>query len=79
MLKRFRNSHPETLAQVFTCEFYEISKSTFFYRTPMVAASGASLSLNAFSTCKLKAVGLLFCCFVSVSLNSLFKLAVQRL
>ena len=30
----------KTLAQVFSCEFCEISKSTFFYRTPPVAASG---------------------------------------
>ena len=29
----------ETLAQVFSCDFCEISKSTFFYRTPLVAAS----------------------------------------
>ena len=29
----------ETLAQVFFCEFCEISKSTFSYRTPAVAAS----------------------------------------
>ena len=29
----------ETLAQVFSCEFYEISKNTFSYRTPLVAAS----------------------------------------
>ena len=29
----------ETLAQVFSWEFYEISKNTFFYRTPSVAAS----------------------------------------
>ena len=28
----------ETLAQVFSCEFCEISKNTFFYRTPLVAA-----------------------------------------
>ena len=27
------------LAQVFSCEFYKISKNTFFYRTPLVAAS----------------------------------------
>ena len=27
----------ETLAQVFSCEFYEISKNAFFYRTPPVA------------------------------------------
>ena len=30
----------EALAQVFSCEFCEISKNTFFYRTPLVAASG---------------------------------------
>ena len=29
----------EILAQVFSCEFCEISKNTFFYRTPLVAAS----------------------------------------
>ena len=29
----------ETLAQVFSCEFCEISKNTFFHRTPLVAAS----------------------------------------
>ena len=29
----------ETLAQVFSCEFYEISKRIFFNRTPLVAAS----------------------------------------
>ena len=29
----------ETLAQVFSCEFWEISKDIFFYRTPPVAAS----------------------------------------
>ena len=29
----------ETLAQVFSCEFCEISKNPFFYRTPLVAAS----------------------------------------
>ena len=27
------------LAQVFSCEFCEISMNTFFYRTPLVAAS----------------------------------------
>ena len=30
----------ETLAQVFSCEFCEISKNSFSYRTPPVAASG---------------------------------------
>ena len=29
----------ETLAQVFSCEFRKIFKNTFFYRTPLVAAS----------------------------------------
>ena len=28
----------ETLAQVFSCEFCEISKNIFYYRTPSVAA-----------------------------------------
>ena len=30
----------KTLAQVFSCEFCKISKNTFSYRTPPVAASG---------------------------------------
>ena len=29
----------ETLAQIFSCEFCEISRNTFSYRTPLVAAS----------------------------------------
>ena len=29
----------ETLAHVFSCEFCEISKNIFSYRTPLVAAS----------------------------------------
>ena len=29
----------ETLAQVFSCEFFKISNNTFFYRTPPVTAS----------------------------------------
>ena len=33
----------ETLAQVFSFEFCEISKKTFSYRTPSVAASGYDL------------------------------------
>ena len=33
----------ETLEQVFFCEFCEISKITFSYRTPLVAASGTKL------------------------------------
>ena len=34
----------ETLAQVFSCEFWEIFKNTFFYRTPLVAASVLALN-----------------------------------
>ena len=33
----------ETLAQVFSCEFCEISKNTFFYGTSLVAASNTPL------------------------------------
>ena len=33
----------ETLAQIFFCDFCEILKNTFSYRTPMVAASGTKL------------------------------------
>ena len=29
----------KTLAQVFSCEFCEVSKNTYSYRTPLVAAS----------------------------------------
>ena len=36
----------ETLAQVFSCEFCEISKNTFSYRTPSVAASVKSITLQ---------------------------------
>ena len=36
----------ETLTQVFSCEFCEISKNTFSYRTPPVAASGDTKHLN---------------------------------
>ena len=38
----------ETLAQVFSSEFYKISKNTFSYRTPPVAASGLLLTLILF-------------------------------
>ena len=36
----------ETLAQVFYCEFCEISKNTFFQRTPLVDASKISLQVS---------------------------------
>ena len=32
----------ESLTQVFSCEFCEISKNTFFYRTSLVAFSGTA-------------------------------------
>ena len=40
----------ETLAQVFSCEFCEISKNTFYYRTPLVAASDHHLMLSVMKT-----------------------------
>ena len=36
----------ETLAQVFSYEFFKISKNTFTYRTPTVAASDMSLQMK---------------------------------
>ena len=36
----------ETLAQVFSCEFCEISQNTFSYRTPPVAASVLILNFS---------------------------------
>ena len=32
----------ETLAQVFSCEFCEVSKNTFFYRTPLLLSLAIS-------------------------------------
>ena len=40
LCQRFFFTKKESLAQVFSCKFSEISKSTFFYRTPPVAISG---------------------------------------
>ena len=34
----------ESLAQMFSCKFCEISKNTFFHRTPLVAVSVRLLS-----------------------------------
>ena len=36
----------ETLAQLFSCEFCEISKNTFLYRTAPVAASVSKMSCS---------------------------------
>ena len=41
----FKLDFEETLAQMFSCEFCEISKNTYFYRRPPVAASVHSLLL----------------------------------
>ena len=40
LCQRFFFTKKESLAQVFSCKFSEISKSTSFYRTPPVAISG---------------------------------------
>ena len=34
----------KNLAQVFSCKFCEIYKNTFYYRTPLVAASGVLIN-----------------------------------
>ena len=39
LIKLQTKAEKETLAQVFSCGFFEISKITCFYRTPLVAAS----------------------------------------
>ena len=36
------------LVQVFSCEFFEISKNTYSYRTPPVAASGTQENLERY-------------------------------
>ena len=42
----------DSLVQVLSCEFYEISKNTFFYRTPPATVSG--LSVPAINHMKIK-------------------------
>ena len=37
----------KTLAQVFSCEFCEISKNSFSYKTPLVTASGLTCKANS--------------------------------
>ena len=39
-LRKLQAIKEETLTQVFSCEFCEISKNTFLHGTPLVAASG---------------------------------------
>ena len=62
----------ETLAQVFSCEFCEISKNTFFRRTPLVAASvekvcSQSQSLGSH----------LFICFLQTSMLVKFLISIH--
>ena len=42
----------DTLAQMFFCEFCEISKNTFYYRTPLVGAS--DIGFYSFKSCHWK-------------------------
>ena len=46
----------ETLAQVFSCEFCEISKITFSYRTPPVTASVSMMELFRAALIKMKPI-----------------------
>ena len=72
LIKRLRHEawnfiKKETLAQVFTCEFSEISKNTFFYRTPPVAAS---VSYIQYGTCCMVSFLLeTFTCVINFSLK----------
>ena len=45
MPEAFKFIKKEALAQVFSCEFWEIPKNTFYHRTPPVAASVDSLPI----------------------------------
>ena len=44
----------EALAKVFSCEFCEIYKNTFYYRTPLVAASGVLINFAILILIKLQ-------------------------
>ena len=44
----------ETLALVFSCEFCEISKNTFSYRTPLVAASDSTNVTDSTLSCSIR-------------------------
>ena len=47
-----------TLAQVLSCEFCEIYKNNFYYRTPMVAASGVLINFVILEPFSNKVAGL---------------------
>ena len=48
----------ETPAQVLSCEFCEIYKDTFYYRTPLVAASGVLINFAILEPFSNKVAGL---------------------
>ena len=48
----------KTLTQVFSCEFCEIFKNTFYYRTPLVAASGVLINFAILEPFSNKVAGL---------------------
>ena len=47
-----------TLAQVFSCESCQIYKNTFYYRTPLVAASGVLINFAILEPFSSKVAGL---------------------
>ena len=69
----------ETLAQVFSCEFCEISKNIFSYRTPLVVASvhcwfwGVFLLEMKLSNMHLQHEKHLSCSFSTIIINSYFR------
>ena len=48
----------KTVAQVFSCQFCEIYKNTFYYRTPLVAASGVLINFAILEPFSNKVAGL---------------------
>ena len=48
----------KTLVQVFSCEFCEIYKNTFYYRTTLVAASGVLINFAILEPFSNKVAGL---------------------
>ena len=48
----------ETLAQVFSCEFCEIYKNTFYYTTALMAASGVLINFAMLEPFSNKVAGL---------------------
>ena len=48
----------KTVAEVFTCEFCEIYNNTFYYRTPLVTASGVLINFAILEPFSNKVAGL---------------------